>query len=59
MKPTEQEIEIDLRDIKDYYGGWKELKEIISRLEDNDNEAAWERHCTEPDAWAGGFADNH
>lgn len=56
----EQEIERDLKEIAHYYGGWHELKEVIDRLEDNDNEAAFERHTKgEHDAFEGGFADNH
>lgn len=49
MTPEEQE-EVnhkDLREMKHYYGSWEELKKVIAMLEDNDNEAAWERHCTD------------
>jgi hypothetical protein len=50
---------VDLREIANFYGGWDELRAVIKELEDNDNEAAWERSQNEPDAWEGGFADNH
>lgn len=48
MSTEEQEdsIEKDLREIKDYYGDWKQVREVIDNLEDNDNERAYERHCT-------------
>lgn len=43
-KPTtEEEIKEDLREIKDWFGGWPELRKEIESMEDNDNEAAWER----------------
>ncbi len=35
--------ETDLRELADWYGGWNELRKVIDRLEDNDNEAAYER----------------
>jgi len=50
LKTTEQiadECETDLKEIAHFYGGWDELREVIKRLEDNDNEAAWERHQTD------------
>lgn len=54
------ENEFDLREMALYYGGWDELRKVIDRLEDNDNEAAYERHTSGgSDAWSGGFADNH
>jgi hypothetical protein len=54
------ENEFDLREMALYYGGWNELRKVIDRLEDNDNEAAYERHTSGgSDAWSGGFADNH
>ncbi len=56
----EDEIHRDLREIAFYYGGWEKLREVIAILEDNDNEAAFERYTKgEADAWEGGFADNH
>jgi hypothetical protein len=63
MTPQEKqraENEFDLREMAHYYGGWDELRKVIDRLEDNDNEAAYERHTSGGgDAWSGGFADNH
>lgn len=47
----------DLREIKHFFGGWDELREIIKVLEQEDNEAAYERR--NGDAWEGGIADNH
>lgn len=29
----------DLRELRDYYGGWDNLRAVIKDLEDNDNEA--------------------
>lgn len=55
----ENEVHEDLKEIAHFYGGWDELKKVIAILEDNDNEAAFERYCNEPGAWEGGFADNH
>jgi hypothetical protein len=52
----EQEIQesqnrADLREIANFYGGWDELRAVIKELEDNDNEAAFERFY--------GNSDNH
>jgi hypothetical protein len=46
MTTEEQQAqnEYDLREMKLYYGGWEELKKVISKLEDIDNEKAWEKH---------------
>jgi len=48
MTPEEQEDQNhkDLREIKDYYGSWDDVRKLIDMLEDNDNEAAYERFCT-------------
>jgi hypothetical protein len=55
---TEKQIEAlddqnraDLREIAHFYGGWDELRAVIKELEDNDNEAAFERFY--------GNSDNH
>lgn len=46
-KEEQEEVnEKDLREMKLYYGDWNALRKVIDMLEDNDNEAAWERHCT-------------
>ena len=63
-KESEKECETDLKEIAHFYGGWDELKKVIDRLQDNANEAAFdrwavERYCGSPDAWDGGIADNH
>ena len=39
----EKEIETDLKEFAFFYGDWNELRKVIDRLEDNENEAAWER----------------
>lgn len=46
----EQQNEFDLREIAHWYGGWDELRKVIDRLEDNDNEVAYERHTSDYDA---------
>jgi hypothetical protein len=49
-----------LKEMAHWYGSWAELRKVIDTLEDNANEAAYERRTSgEPDAWSGGFADNH
>jgi hypothetical protein len=44
----EEKIHNDLKEIAHYYGGrpegWKKLREVIDMLEDNENEAVFERH---------------
>lgn len=56
----DNECEANLREISMWYGGWDEVKKVIDRLEENDNEAAYERYSSGgSDAWSGGFADNH
>lgn len=40
----EQVNETDLKEIAHYYGGWENLKAVIKRLEEGDNEAAAERY---------------
>lgn len=61
MSKDEQQAqnEYDLKEIADYYGGWEDLKKVIAKLEENEAEAAWERHCQEPGAWEGGFCSTH
>lgn len=64
MRFEEKECENDLKEIAHFYGGWSELRKIIDRLEEIDNEAKYERwsvnrYCGDPDAWEGGIADNH
>lgn len=55
-----EDCEKDLKEIAHWFGGWGELRKVIDRLEDNENEAAYERYTSGgPDAWSGGFADNH
>lgn len=50
----------DLKELAHYYGSWDALREVIKRLEDNENEAAYERYTSgSSDAWSGGFAENH
>ena len=48
--PTEDEVKDDLKEIAHYFGGWPELRKEIESLEDNDNEAAWERRMSDYDA---------
>ena len=49
---------VDVRCLTD-----KVLEGLVDRwrviVKENEAEAAGERHFTEPEAWAGGFADNH
>ncbi len=55
-----EEIHTDLKEAAHWFGGWAELRKVIDMLEDNANEAAYERHTSGgSDAWSGGFADNH
>lgn len=44
---TEEEIKEDIKEIAHYFGGWEELKKVTDQLEENDNEAAWERRMTD------------
>lgn len=44
---VEQSCELDLKEISHFYGGWGELRKVIERLEENDNEAAFERSQTD------------
>jgi len=53
------EFESELKEMAHWFGGYNELRKIISKLEDNENEAAFERSQNEPGAWEGGFAENH
>lgn len=48
MSEEEQEdsMQKDLKEMRDYYGGWEKVKEMIAALEDNDMEKAYEKHCT-------------
>jgi hypothetical protein len=45
----EDEIYAELKEMVDALGGrpegFQKLREILDTLEDNENEAAWERHC--------------
>jgi len=40
----DSECRKDLKEIADFYGGWRELREVIDSLQQNEAEAAWERH---------------
>jgi hypothetical protein len=60
MKELEQQEldnRADLREIANFYGGWDELRAVIKELEDNDNEAAWERFYGNSDNHAGERAE--
>jgi len=37
----------DINEIKHWLGGWAELRKLIDQLEENENEAAYKRHCTD------------
>lgn len=37
------EIQDNLKEIAHFYGGWDKLKELVNSLEENEQEAAWER----------------
>jgi hypothetical protein len=39
----DEECKTDLKEIAHFYGGWKELRKVVDNLEDNEDEAAWER----------------
>jgi len=41
------EFEEQMKEFAHWIGGWDELRKVIDRLEDNDNEAAFERYCTD------------
>lgn len=48
MKPiTEDEIKADIKENAHFFGGWDEFRKVVAQLEDNDNEAAWERRMTD------------
>lgn len=41
-----EEFEHDIKEAAHWFGGWDELRKLIDQLEENDNEAAAERHFT-------------
>jgi hypothetical protein len=43
VSDTREGIEADLKEISHYFGGWSELRKVIDELEQNDNEAAYDR----------------
>ena len=47
MTKEEQEksIHFDLKEIAHYLGGWDELRQLVTQLEDNANEAAYKLNC--------------
>jgi len=47
--------EFDLRELKDYYGSWDELRKVIDELEERD----WEEYGNRQYEGDGNFADNH
>ena len=48
--PDHEEIyENQLREMRDWYGDWDQARKVIDNLEDNDNEAAYERHYSNLD----------
>ena len=58
-KELEAVVILQLQECRDNGAYWKELRELIDTLEENEAEASGERHFTEPGAWSGGFAKNH
>lgn len=46
-KEIEKECESDLKEIAHFYGGWDELRKVIDRLQENANEAAYERYTSD------------
>lgn len=44
---TEEEIKADIKENAHFFGGWDEFKKVVAQLEENDNEAAWERRMTD------------
>jgi hypothetical protein len=44
---TEEEIKDDIKENAHFFGGWDEFKKVVAQLEENDNEAAWERRMTD------------
>ena len=51
MATIEEEIYEELKEAIHYFGGnpegYKKIREMIDTIEDNENEAAWERHCND------------
>jgi hypothetical protein len=56
-KLTKEQIdeinEDQLKEMAHWYGGFDELRKLIAKIEDNENEAAFERSQNEPGAWEG------
>lgn len=44
IEQIDRETRADLREIQNFYGSWEALRKVIKELEDNDKDAAWERH---------------
>lgn len=45
MTPEQLEeiVHAELKELAHWYGGWDKIREMIDMLEDNENEAAFER----------------
>jgi len=43
----DEKLYSQLKDIAHWYGGWDAVREIIKTLEENDQEKAYEKHCTD------------
>lgn len=39
----EEIVHAELKELAHWYGGWDKIREMIDMLEDNENEAAFER----------------
>ena len=46
-KEIDEQCEEELRSVKDWMGDWAGVKELIAKLEANDNEAAAERYYSD------------
>ena len=55
----EEQNLFDLREMKDFYGSWDDLRKLIDKLEDEDNEEAFDRASDPYPSDFAGFADNH
>ena len=54
----EEQNFFDLREMSHFYGSWDDLRKIIAKLEDQDNERAFDRASEPYPSDFAGFADN-
>lgn len=59
IQETTNEFEEQMKEFSHWVGGWNELRKVIDRLEEEEEERKWEEYGDRQYEGDGNFADNH